>query len=265
MNRKKSITKKKPSFYLKDRLFNRDNVSRLAQEIHSVHMTFNTEGFIRDVLKDFPKYELKQRMHHIRDMLFVYLPKDYTQAIDIIVRALPRELDPKKTDGDYGDFIYGSYAEYVALHGLDTQHLKLSLRTLEEITKRFSAEYAIRHFLNKHTRETLNQCVVWSKSDNYHVRRLASEGSRPRLPWGIKVPLHYSQTEKILDTLFSDTARYVTRSVANHLNDISKIDPDYVIKKLHEWESSGKQHSKEINFIKKHSLRTLRKKNMFKD
>jgi 3-methyladenine DNA glycosylase AlkC len=109
---------------------------------------------------------------------------------------------------------------------------------LEEITKRFSAEYPIRAFWKTFEEETFEKFVEWSKSPYYHVRRLASEGSRPRLPWGKKILLHYTRTEVFLDVLFTDTARYVTRSVANHLNDISKIDPEFVMRKLDAWENS---------------------------
>jgi 3-methyladenine DNA glycosylase AlkC len=44
------------------------------------------------------------------------------------------------------------------------------------------------------------------------------------------------------------------------LNDISKIDPEFVLRKLDKWESSEKQERKEMEFIRKHATRTMRKK-----
>ncbi len=260
-------TKKVPKFYLKDILFNRGKVEGLSREIYSVFKKFEREKFVEEVMEKFPELELKQRIYHIRDILFKYLPPDYLSAIRIIEAALPKELDNTLGDGDFGDFIHAPYAEYVAKYGLEKRYLTQSLKLLEEITKRFSVEYAIRHFLNFHKKETLNWFKRWSKSKHYHVRRLASEGSRPRLPWGINVNLDYKETEKFLDNLFLDKTRYVTRSVANHLNDISKIDPDFVYSILKKWQGINlklkgdkKQSEKEMQFIINHATRTLRKK-----
>jgi 3-methyladenine DNA glycosylase AlkC len=97
-------------------------------------------------------------------------------------------------------------------------------------------EYSIRFFINKHEEKTIEKIILWSKSQNYHVRRLASEGSRPKLPWGEKINLDYKKTIQILDNLYHDKTRYVTRSLANHLNDISKKDYELVLNTLKKWE-----------------------------
>ncbi len=254
--------KKKPKFYLKDILFNREKVNKIANEIELAinnRFDFNKDNFINDIIKEFQKLELKERIYHIRDTLYKYLPSDYLLAIEIIKSALPEELNNNLTDGDYGDFIYAPYSEYISKYGIDKKYLNKSLTMLEEITKRFSVEYAIRDFWNNYENETYDKFIKWSKSKNYHVRRLASEGSRMRLPWGKKINLDYRKTEKILDNLFYDKTRYVTRSVANHLNDISKIDKDYVLRKLEEWKNSNKQNIKEMEFIIKHATRSIRK------
>ncbi len=99
-----------------------------------------------------------------------------------------------------------------------------------------------------------------ANSSNYHKRRLASEGLRPKLPWAKKLTIDYEKSIDLLNKLFSDRTRYVTRSVANHLNDIAKIDANLVIKTLNNWEKSKKQTTKEMDFIINHSLRTLIKK-----
>jgi hypothetical protein len=89
-------------------------------------------------MEKFPELELKQRMYHIRDMLYTYLPKDYPTAIEIIKKALPKELDNTKTDDDFGDFIHAPYAEYISAYGIQKNYLELSLSMIEEISKRFS-------------------------------------------------------------------------------------------------------------------------------
>jgi 3-methyladenine DNA glycosylase AlkC len=185
------------------------------------------------------------------------LPEDYQKAVSILLKALPSELDSEKTDNDFGDFIYAPYNDFVAAYGRGKKNLKFSLKILREITKRFSAEDAIRFFINDYPREALVELTKWSKDKNYHVRRLCSEGTRPKLPWSQKIVLEPGEALQILDNLFFDKTRYVTRSVANHLNDISKIDPQLVITTLKKWQQSKRQDPKEMEFITKHALRTL--------
>jgi 3-methyladenine DNA glycosylase AlkC len=125
---------------------------------------------------------------------------------------------------------------------------------------RFSAEYAIRNFINAFPEKTLNRIQHWSKHLHYHVRRLASEGTRPKLPWGMKIGLSVEAPLSILDTLHADSTRFVTRSVANHLNDIAKTHPDLVLERLNHWKKQKLQNPKELDFIIRHALRTLIKK-----
>jgi 3-methyladenine DNA glycosylase AlkC len=127
------------------------------------------------------------------------------------------------------------------------------------MTKRFSVEFPIRSFINAFPEETLSFLHDCATHPHYHVRRLASEGSRPKLPWAKKVTISYTEPLLILDSLYADPTRYVTRSVANHLNDISKIDADLVVATLKRWQKEGKQSDKEMDFITHHSLRTLEK------
>ncbi|MEO0456537.1 MAG: DNA alkylation repair protein, partial [Cyanobacteria bacterium P01_A01_bin.114] len=132
-----------------------------------------------------------------------------------------------------------------------------SLNALKEITKRFSAEDAIRYFINAFPSKTFGFLLDCAKDDNYHVRRWASEGTRPKLPWSQKLITDYKQPLPLLEILYGDTTRYVTRSVANHLNDISKVDPALVIDTLQRWMASQRQTDAEMTFITKHALRTL--------
>ncbi|MDI9355014.1 MAG: hypothetical protein QM532_02220 [Cyanobium sp. MAG06] len=156
----------------------------------------------------------------------------YQNKMNILLSSLPAPLDENKEDDDFGDFIYASYNNFVSVYGLDKKDFKYSISVIKELTKRFSCEYTIRYFINKYPKETMAELYKMCPDKNYHIRRLASEGTRPRLPWGTKVNIDIYSTEKILDNLYNDKTRYVVRSVANHLNDIAKIDKMFVINKL---------------------------------
>lgn len=244
-------------FLLKDYLFNRIKVEKLAGEIKSVFKEFEDEKFVNEVIGKFDSLELKQRINWIAVNLRKYLPENFSVAVELILSALPAKLDESKTDNDFGDFIYAPYGEFIAKFGQDKNDLKVSLNAIYEITQRFSCEDAVRYFLNNHEKETYFQILKWTKDKNYHVRRLCSEGTRPKLPWSQKIKLTVTKTLPILDNLFFDKTRYVTRSVANHMNDISKNNPNLVLDTLYRWENSGKQSSKEMKFIITQSLRTL--------
>lgn len=248
---------KKEKFSLKDELYNPKKVEMIASEIKEVYPAFEASQFTKETVAKFPKLELKERIYHIRDMFKKYLPSDYQEAVNILVQSLPQELDPSKSDDDFGDFIYAPYSEYVTAYGCNEEHLNFSLQALREITKRFSVEYAIRDFINIYPTQTLAMLEACAKSENYHERRLASEGLRGKLPWAKKLNIAYDVPLRHLELLYSDKTRYVTRSVANHLNDIAKIDAPLVLKTLKRWKKSKKQEPKEMDFIISHALRTL--------
>ena len=247
-------------FSLKDHLFNRSKIKILAEQIKKIHPPFESTRFIRTTVQKFPELELKDRIRWIREQLKRFLPKDYRKSVSILIESLPPECDPTLLDDDFGDFIYAPYGDFIAHYGLEKKHLHFSLASLKETTKRFSAEDPIRYFLNQHLDETFETLLKWTKDSHYHVRRLCSEGTRPSLPWSQNIQMNYQNGIKTLDLLYSDPTRYVTRSVANHLNDISKIDPKLVLKTLKRWKKTEQQKESEMNFIIKHSLRTLVKK-----
>lgn len=242
---------------LKDLLFNKTKVEQIAGEIDRAHPSFKTDEFVRDVVAKFPELELKARISWIAECLRKYLPSDYKRAVGILVKALPEPNSPELSDDDFGDFIYAPYAEFVAKNGCTKEHLQFSLNALYEITQRFSVEDAIRYFLNAFPNETLEELLKWSKDSHYHIRRLSSEGTRAKLPWSQKISISITAPLPILDNLFSDKTRFVTRSVANHINDISKIDPDLAVKTLSRWKKSVKQTPKEMDYIIRHALRSL--------
>ena len=226
---------------LKDLLFNKQKVTFLSSLIKKVYSEFDENNFIHDTIIKFPDLELKERIHHIKEKLKIYLPDNYVSAVHVMLKSLPPELDVDKTDNDYGYFILSPFWEYVSEYWCYSEYLDFSLSSLEEFTKRFSMEFAIRPFLKKYPNETLKYVEKWSKNQNYHVRRLASEWIRPNLPWWGKIDIGIQNIFHILDNLFSDHTSYVFRSVANNMNDISKIDSKAVLQKLSEWKNLWKQ------------------------
>ncbi|MGV3524976.1 MAG: DNA alkylation repair protein [Candidatus Sericytochromatia bacterium] len=242
---------------LKDRLFNAQGVRRLALELQAVWPPFPRETFESEVLAAFPELELKARIFCIMRALRTALPPDYRTAVGVILSALPPEADPSQGDNDYGEFIYAPYSEFVSHYGCSAADLDFSLAALRTLTTRFSAEGPIRVFLNAFPDQTLAALQVWSQDRHYHVRRLVSEGTRPRLPWFQKLTLPPEAALPLLDQLHADPTRFVTRSVANHLNDISKREPGWVLEALTRWREAGRQRPEELDYISRHALRTL--------
>ncbi len=242
-------------FSLKDQLFNEGKVRYLAGLFGD---SIEGDRFVSEVMAELPKLELKARITLISEVLAAHLPDDFTKAAAVIEAALPPPLDPEKLDDDFGDFIFSPLGTYVASNGL--HELELALPLLKEITKRFSVEFDIRHFLNAYPERVTAELHAWAEDENYHVRRLASEGTRPTLPWGVKVGLSVEAPIALLDRLYADKARFVTRSVANHLNDITKQNPELVLETLARWRRAGQQSAKELDWMERHALRTLVKK-----
>lgn len=242
---------------LKDLLFSREKVELIAREIGMVDSAFRGAEFVANVVARFPELELMARVSWIATCLEGHLPRDFRRAAGVLVLSLPAPADPTRSDGDFGDFIYAPYAEYIARHGRTAEHLELSLTALREITTRFSAEFAIRPFLDAFPDEVLASLLAWTEDEHYHVRRLCSEGTRPRLPWARNLTLPREVGIPLLDRLFSDPTRYVTRSVANHVNDISKKDPELALDTLERWRRSGRQRPREMRYMIRHAARTL--------
>ncbi|NIL43670.1 hypothetical protein HCB17_22980 [Salinispora arenicola] len=244
---------------LKDQLFTREKVELIAGEIKHVDSAFKADEFVTMVVARFPELELKARIAWITTCLERHLPRNFRKAASALVRSLPAPADPALSDGDFGDFIYAPYAEYVAQRGCTAEDLEFSLAMLRAITTRFSAEFAIRPFLDAFPDHVLTTLLAWTGDQHYHVRRLCSEGTRPRLPWARNLTLPYDVGIPILDRLFADPTRYVTRSVANHVNDVSKKNPELALDTLERWRNSGLQQPREMHYVIRHGARTLRR------
>ena len=243
-------------FSLKDHLFNADSLGDLAREYAAGVAGFSPDQFLSTVLPQLPDLELMARLEAIADAIEAQLAPSFPQMANQIEAAMPPPLDPALKDDDFGRFIHAVPGILAVRHGLEA-HRDRALDLLYAATPRFSMEFYIRPFLNRWPEETMARLALWATDENYHVRRLVSEGTRPKLPWAKAITLAPTAPLPFLDQLHADETRFVTRSVANHLNDISKTDGDLVVARLAAWRSAGQQSPKEMDWITRHALRGL--------
>ncbi|GMT42393.1 MAG: hypothetical protein IEMM0002_0804 [bacterium] len=212
---------------LKDIYYGPEFFRKLAGELHSVYPRLKAESFYHAAIDGLDNLELKERMVRTSQTCKAFLPKNYRKALDVLY-ALSENIKP--------DFSYIFIPDFIARYGLD--EYDLSLAALKHFTRFESSEFAIRVFLQKDFNKTIKLMRQWSEDENLHVRRLASEGSRPRLPWSFrlnKVIEDPSLTLPILERLKADKEKYVQKSVANHLNDISKDNPEWMLALMEKW------------------------------
>ncbi|MEN9444689.1 MAG: hypothetical protein RIS47_1579 [Bacteroidota bacterium] len=232
---------------LKDKLLNPAQIHNFAQSIHQANHNFDPQKFTTTLLQTpWPTLELKQRMLKLTRTLAKFLPPDYPEALQILVASV----------GKYEGFCNLCLCEFVSEYGL--AHYDASIAALEIFTQHGTAEFAIRPFILTYP-QTMQQLQSWTQHPSEHVRRLATEGCRPVLPWGIAIKqfqLDPSPILPIITALRHDTSQYVRRSVANNLNDISKTHPALVLQLAAQWIG----HSPNTDRLVKHALRTLLKK-----
>lgn len=245
-------------FSLADQLFNESSIGDLARE-YSVLPGFEAEVFAREVLSGFDGLGLLERLDWIATCVEKRLPAEFPAMVEALRAAMPPELDPTLRDDDFGRFIHAVPGILAVRHGVE-DHRDLALDLLYDATKRFSMEFYIRPFINRWPEETLARLDEWCGDENYHVRRLVSEGTRPKLPWARNITLAPDVPLRFLDRLHGDQTRYVTRSVSNHMNDLSKLMPDEVVSRLFAWREAGLQEPKELTWMTKHALRTAIKR-----
>ncbi len=243
-------------------LFNEKAIRSMAVHLTRVAPDFDGEGFIAFAIDGLDNLELKQRSNQITSSLEHYLPKDFPRAAEILVASLDPKTDYSISEMEHGSTSNGirgwpvmAMADYIARRGQN--HLELSLNALREMTMRSSSEMAIRHFIQNHEASVMKVLNTWASDQNYHVRRLVSEGTRPRLPWAMRLPVFVKDPSPILpllDQLKDDNEEYVRRSVANALNDIAKDHPDLVADIAKKWMVDA---SPERQKLVRHGLRTL--------
>ena len=235
-------------------LYSKKFYSHISEVFKDTIPGFEEKSFVKEIFaKDWKQYELKDRMKHTAKVLHQFLPAKFSTASKIIIKTC-KEFQ-KRSYNNYGlEFMF--FPDYVETFGIED--LKSSLKAMESITELTSCEFAIRPFIIKYPKETMSTLMKWSRHKNLHVRRLASEGSRPRLPWAMALPAFKKDPSEIiplLENLKQDDSEYVRRSVANNLNDISKDHPKLLLKIAKQWKGLGK----DTDAIIKHASRTLLK------
>ncbi len=246
-------------------LLDREAIECLAHNITLVHPKFESKSFQRAALEGLKPLAILQRGHHLARALRAHLPERYADAVEILVRS----LTPTLTDTDelgLGGFFYLPHVSFVATYGLDAEHnggrdpFEVSMRAQYEITRRFTAEFSLRPFLIKWPERTLARLLEWTRDADPHVRRLCSEGARPRLPWAMRIPAFIKDPRPvlpILETLKDDADLYVRRSVANHIGDIAKDHPQLAFEICERWLEGA---SAERKWMIRHAVRHPAKK-----
>jgi len=236
-------------------IYNKVFIDELTTALKIVYPAFDTSRFTKMVFdKDWAEKELKQRMRHIALCLGATLPEKFDDAVSVILRCID-ELRKKRKGEMYFEFMF--FPDFIEIYGIENQDA--SIKAMEEITKFSSAEFAIRPFLIKYPAKFQKQLLIWSKHPHAMVRRLASEGFRPRLPWAMAVPYLKKDPSVILpvlENLKQDDSETVRRSVANNLNDIAKDHPEVVIQIAAKWQGKSMETDKLI----RHACRSLLKR-----
>ena len=232
---------------LKDLFFSSSFIHQLGDTIQQVYPDFDKEKFICLIYDGtWETKELKEKMRHVTRCLFETLPKDYPEALEILTKIAP----------SFRSFDAMVFPDYVECYGLDDWDL--SLPALAFFTKYASSEFAVRPFLARDPERAIATMRVWAEDEDPHVRRLASEGCRPRLPWAMALPVFKKDPSlllAILEKLKNDESEHVRKSVANNLNDISKDHPELVLDICERWYG----HTKNTDWIVKHACRGMLK------
>jgi len=232
---------------LKTRFFTKESIKKFADEICKEYTDFDDKKFLNLVYsEDWKTKELKAKMHHVTNSLHDTLPKDYLPALEILLKIAPR----------IKGFEAMVLPDFVEQYGIN--YWNESLAALKEFTKYSSSEFAIRPFIITDVKKTMKFMFELADCDNEHVRRFSSEGSRPRLPWAMALPILKKDPSliiPILEKLKRDKSEYVRRSVANNLNDISKDNPETVLELCENWYGN----TKDTDWVVKHACRGLLK------
>ena len=243
-------------------VFHPQGIGCLADLLARHHPGFGKKPFVADATRDLEHLELKQRSGQIYRALCRYLPSDFASAASLIRAILHPRCDGNATgQGTTPEGVQGwmimPLAEYAGREG--AADVAVALELLRELTMRFTSEFGIRHLWLSHPQQVMTTVSTWVHDDNEHVRRLVSEGSRPRLPWGMQLPdfiANPQATWHLLEALRDDPSPYVRKSVANHLNDNARDHPQRVMELARKWHRGAPL---ERQRLLRHALRNLLK------
>lgn len=232
-------------------------VSGLAADLSNAYPRLDRTRFEADCLDGLEQLELLARAWQITAVLHAHLPQRFDQAAKILLRSLGPESSENAAVSAMEPFRYLPHVFYAAKYGLD--HFEPAMQLQYELTKRFTAEFSIREYLVHHPQQTYERLQQWAADPNHHVRRLVSEGTRPRLPWAPRLRAFQQDPQPVialLELLKDDPELYVRRSVANSINDITKDHPEKAVRLCRQW---SKNASPERQWIIRHALRGLTK------
>jgi 3-methyladenine DNA glycosylase AlkC len=241
---------------LKD-FYSPDKVRAIGAAIAAVHPGFSLERWQAEAMVGFDDLALTGRGRQLARALRAQLPDDYPTAIEILLASLGRPLDVDAAPG-MAPFFYLPHTYYVADYGLDD--FEISMRALHALTQRFTAEFSIRLFLERYPGPSLARLREWAGDPSHHVRRLVSEGTRPRLPWAPRLRAFQKDPGpvlELLELLKDDASLYVRRSVANNLNDIGKDHPELLAATCRRWLEGA---TPERRWLVQHALRSAVKR-----
>jgi len=247
------------------KVLDRPAIEQLAINLSISYPSFRKKEFITEAMKGLQPLSLTERGKHISKVLHGFLPSNYEEAIQVILESLTPPLDQTEDNG-LAPMFYMPHCNYIADYGTDPKYndgkdpFDVSMAAQYEITQRFTCEFSIRPFITANQDRTLEVLLQWMKDDNPHVRRLCSEGTRPRLPWSSKIQSFVDDPGPvipILEELKDDPVLYVRRSVANHVGDIAKDHPELAFDLCEKWLNGA---SKELKWVIRHAVRNPFKK-----
>lgn len=236
-------------------LLGKEAILEIAQTIKRQHASFNESRFVKSTLPAIGELGLKARAEWIATQLIEHLPKDPDLLFEILCQSL--KLPSSKKQGLEGMKVWPLT---IVVARMGRAHFGAAMKALHQMTQAFTSEFAVRTFFLEQESETLAQFKIWLKDPSEHVRRLVSEGSRPLLPWGLKLEKFYKNphlTWELLEELKTDGSKYVQKSVANHINDLTKAHPEWVLERLEAWKEKNAPDSSSLDWIIKHGTRTL--------
>jgi len=229
----------------------------IGRMIAAVFPAFDEKAFVRAALKDYDALELMSRGRKIAQALRQHLPDDYARAAEILIASLDHR--PQKTAGQsMASFLFLPHLLFVVEYGLE--HFEVSMRAQYILTKVFTAEFSIRPYLERHPEATMARLTEWAADPSADVRRLVSEGTRPRLPWAPRLRAFQADPRPVLallELLKDDPDLSVRRSVANNLNDIGKDHPALLVATARQWMVEA---TDERRWIVRHALRSAVKR-----
>ena len=240
-------------------------IDQLAINLNLIDSSFNISGFTKDAIKGLEPLSITQRAQHIGDAMHKYLPEKYSEAIEVIERSLTPPLE-RTEDNGLAPMFYMPHCSFVARYGVSPEFnggddpFDISMDIQYKLTQRFTCEFSIRSFIIDQQDRTMEIFYSWMDDANPHVRRLCTEGTRPRLPWSSKIQAFvddHSPALPILEKLKNDEDLYVRRSVANHVGDIAKDHPEIAFDLCEKWLDGA---SDELKWVIRHAVRNPFKK-----